>query len=58
MNGMTYLQLEICWARMGEAIKDIGLLTFAAGDLKVPVFQKDSDMDVPVCYCFDWTRVC
>ena len=33
-----------------------GPLTFAAGDLKVPVFQKDSDMEVPVCYCFDWTR--
>ena len=26
------------------------------GDLKVPVFQKDSGMDVPICYCFDWTR--
>jgi len=33
-----------------------GSLTFAAGDLKVPVFQKDSGLDVPVCYCFDWTR--
>lgn len=33
-----------------------GSLTFAAGDMKVPVLQKDSDMDVPVCYCFDWTR--
>jgi len=30
-----------------------GSLTFAAGDMKVPVLQKDSDMDVPVCYCFD-----
>ncbi|KYD23125.1 hypothetical protein B4135_0654 [Caldibacillus debilis] len=33
-----------------------GSLTFAVGDLKVPVFQKDSGMDVPVCYYFDWTR--
>lgn len=33
-----------------------GSLTFAVGDLKVPVFQKDSAMHVPVCYCFDWTR--
>lgn len=32
------------------------LLTYQAGDLKVPVFQKDSDADVPVCYCFDHTR--
>lgn len=24
--------------------------------LKVPVFQKNLSMDVPICYCFDWTR--
>lgn len=24
--------------------------------LKVPVFQKDKALDVPVCYCFGWTR--
>jgi hypothetical protein len=29
---------------------------FGAGELKVPVFQKDLGQDVPVCYCFDWTR--
>ncbi|MGG1557000.1 putative iron-sulfur cluster-binding metallochaperone [Geobacillus thermoleovorans] len=33
-----------------------GSLAFFVGDLKVPVFQKDSGLDVPVCYCFDWTR--
>lgn len=32
--------------------------TFAVDTLKVPVFQKKSDMHVPVCYCFDWTREC
>lgn len=30
--------------------------TFAASDLKVPVYQKNPSMNVPVCYCFDWTR--
>lgn len=30
--------------------------TFVVGDLKVPVYQKDPGRDVPVCYCFDWTR--
>lgn len=30
--------------------------TFAETDLKVPVYQKNPSMDVPVCYCFDWTR--
>lgn len=30
--------------------------TFAEGDLKMPVYQKNPSMDVPVCYCFDWTR--
>jgi len=30
--------------------------TFAEGDLKVPVYQKNPSMGVLVCYCFDWTR--
>ncbi|SHK58128.1 putative iron-sulfur cluster-binding metallochaperone [Alicyclobacillus hesperidum] len=30
--------------------------TFNKDDLKMPVFQKDGAMDVPVCYCFGWTR--
>jgi len=29
--------------------------TFTKADLKVPVFQKNSSEDVPVCYCFDWS---
>lgn len=29
---------------------------FTTGDLKVPVFQKDPGQEVPVCYCFGWTR--
>ena len=30
--------------------------TFILVDLKIPVFQKDKGFQVPVCYCFDWTR--
>lgn len=29
---------------------------FMTTDLKVPVFQKENDTDVPICYCFGWTR--
>lgn len=29
---------------------------FTTDDLKVPVFQKDPSQEVPVCYCFGWTR--
>jgi hypothetical protein len=30
--------------------------TYQTTDLKVPVFQKDAGLDVPVCYCFNHTR--
>jgi hypothetical protein len=30
--------------------------TFTTADLKVPIFQKDVDKDVSVCYCFGWSR--
>jgi hypothetical protein len=30
--------------------------TYGKDTLKVPVFQKDHALDVPVCYCFGWTR--
>ena len=29
---------------------------FTIQDLKVPIFQKDNSADVPVCYCFGWSR--
>lgn len=29
---------------------------FTNDDLKVPVFQKDTNSEVPICYCFNWTR--
>ncbi len=30
--------------------------TYHRHELKVPVYQKDDGADVPVCYCFGWTR--
>lgn len=30
--------------------------TFFTHEVKVPVFQKNLGGQVPVCYCFDWTR--
>ena len=30
--------------------------TFVTRDIRVKVFQKDTEEDVPVCYCFGWTR--
>jgi len=32
------------------------LQTYEREMLKVSVFQKDNAVDVPVCYCFGWTR--
>jgi len=29
---------------------------YTKSDSKVPVFQKDYSFEVPVCYCFDWTK--
>lgn len=29
---------------------------FVENDLKVSVYQKNQSAEVPVCYCFDWTR--
>lgn len=30
--------------------------TYNGHELKAPVYQKDGGADVPVCYCFGWTR--
>ncbi|MBN2981826.1 putative iron-sulfur cluster-binding metallochaperone [Cohnella algarum] len=32
------------------------LQSFTEDNMKVPVYQKNLGMDVPVCYCFNWTR--
>lgn len=35
---------------------DIEKNTYQKKDIKVSVFQKDDSSDVPVCYCFGWTK--
>jgi hypothetical protein len=30
--------------------------TFMKESLKIPVHQKETSLQVPVCYCFDWTK--
>jgi hypothetical protein len=35
---------------------ETNLQTFNEDNVKVPVYQKNPSINVPVCYCFDWTR--
>lgn len=30
--------------------------SFIIDQVKVPIFQKQQGLQVPICYCFDWTR--
>jgi len=30
--------------------------TFSTSEIKVPVYQKEDSLTVPICYCFEWTR--
>jgi Zinc binding domain len=39
-----------------EVVYFSDIQTFEKNTLKVSVFQKDDSLDVPVCYCFGWTR--
>ncbi|MGG4341993.1 putative iron-sulfur cluster-binding metallochaperone [Paenibacillus lautus] len=39
-----------------EVVYFSDLQTYDKDTLKVSVFQKDDELDVPVCYCFGWTR--
>lgn len=45
-----------CPEKACEVVYFEGSNTFTTDQLKVVVFQKDPGEDVPVCYCFDWTR--
>jgi hypothetical protein len=47
---------SFCPTPVCEVVYFNGSQTFSTDTLKVSVFQKDSATDVPVCYCFDWTR--
>ncbi len=31
-------------------------IQYTTSEIKVPVFQKETTLATPVCYCFDWTR--
>ncbi|MCM3039489.1 (2Fe-2S)-binding protein [Paenibacillus motobuensis] len=39
-----------------EVVYYSDLQTYGKDTLKVSVFQKQDSLDVPVCYCFGWTR--
>ncbi|MEK8129193.1 (2Fe-2S)-binding protein [Paenibacillus filicis] len=39
-----------------EVVYFSDMQTYDKDTLKVSVFQKDDELDVPVCYCFGWTR--
>lgn len=47
---------QFCSNSSCEVIYYGDIQTFDTSALKVPVFQKDDALDVPVCYCFGWTR--
>lgn len=50
---MTY---AFCTNASCDVVYFSGEQTFGKDMLKVPVFQKNDALDVPVCYCFGWTR--
>ncbi|MED0680858.1 (2Fe-2S)-binding protein [Aneurinibacillus thermoaerophilus] len=39
-----------------EVVYFNGVQFYGKDSLKVLVYQKDDALDVPVCYCFGWTR--
>jgi hypothetical protein len=39
-----------------EIVYFCDIQTFRKDMLKISVFQKNDALDVPVCYCFGWTR--
>ncbi|MDF9839625.1 MULTISPECIES: hypothetical protein [Paenibacillus] len=45
-----------CTNSVCEVVYFSDVQTFGKDMLKVSVFQKDDALDVPVCYCFGWTR--
>lgn len=63
LTGSALMQLDLqqtyrfcpsanCWVVYFSQAGQI----FTTADLKVPVYQKAPGGEVPVCYCFDWTR--
>lgn len=50
------LDYSFCSTPSCDVVYYSGIDTFRTNDLKVAVFQKDHQLQVPVCYCFGWTR--
>ncbi|WP_083496841.1 putative iron-sulfur cluster-binding metallochaperone [Brevibacillus choshinensis] len=50
------LNYSFCLSSHCEVVYYCELNTFRTQDLKVPVFQKDTGSEVPVCYCFGLSR--
>ena len=50
------LNYSFCSTNLCDVVYYSEVNTFRTQDLKVPVFQKDSGSEVPVCYCFGWSR--
>ncbi|OZQ77748.1 (2Fe-2S)-binding protein, partial [Paenibacillus sp. VTT E-133291] len=50
------LPYSFCTNSSCEVVYFSDVQTFGKDMLKVSVFQKDDALDVPVCYCFGWTR--
>jgi hypothetical protein len=50
------LTYTFCSTTSCEVVYFINIKTFGKDTLKVPVFQKDEGLKIPVCYCFEWTR--
>jgi hypothetical protein len=50
------LSYAFCPTPSCDVVYFSGSQTLDKDTLKVSVFQKSNAMDVPVCYCFDWTR--
>jgi hypothetical protein len=50
------LSYAFCLTHSCDVVYFNGLQTLGKDTIKVSVFQKSSAVDVPVCYCFDWTR--
>ncbi|TCZ80820.1 (2Fe-2S)-binding protein [Paenibacillus albiflavus] len=54
------IQPELTYVFCGNSSCDVvyfsSVQTFSKDMVKVTVFQKDDAVDVPVCYCFGWTR--
>lgn len=50
------VQHYFCSDRGCEVVYFSAKGSYYRDELKVPVYQKDGGADVPVCYCFGWTR--